>query len=458
MNDLSTITARLSSYVASLKAEDIPAPVFQHARLMLADTIGVGLAGTQENASRTVMTALRRENGSCAIWGTPATASASAAALINGVLAHALDFDDNNMSMIGHSSAPVVPAILALADEGEFSLTDVVVAYIAGVQVESALGRIATLEHNARGWHTTSTLGTFGAAAACARLKSLDATRTADALGIAATFASGLKHNFGTATKPVHAGMAARNGLLAAELAAAGLDANPHAVDGPQGFLSLYAGRGQGEHKLPGDYFDQFEILQSFPKIYPTCSMVHQLLDIAIDGLASQQIQASQISEVVCSVSYHAAAIMNHPQPRTPSECRFSIEYCVAVALCHGAVTNEHFTESAIGDPLVRDMMSKISVVVPPDQADKETFEEAYLKGAAKSWLEVRQSDGSAFKDGAALQKGHPGNPVVPSDIRAKFMICATTAISEPAAQELWEILVERDPSVRFQPAARLRA
>ncbi|MFC7396092.1 MmgE/PrpD family protein [Chelatococcus sp. GCM10030263] len=451
------LTSRLSSYVAGLTADDIPAPVIAHARLMLADTIGVALAGTGENSARIVMKALGRETGPCAVWGTRDTASPSAAAQINGALAHALDYDDNNMSMIGHSSAPVVPALLALADTADVSLLDIIVAYVAGVQVESVLGRIATLEHNARGWHTTSTLGSFGAAAACARLKALAAGPTADALAITASFASGLKHNFGTTTKPLHAGMAARNGLLAADLAAAGMAANPLAVEGDQGFLSLYAGIPPKDQKLLEGALSGFEILQSFPKIYPTCSMVHQLLDLAIDGLASQRIQAGQIENVTCSVSYHAASIMNYPQPRNPTECRFSIEYCVAVALCHGTVANKYFDEAVIHDPAVREMMTRIKLVIPPEQSDKERFEAAYLKGEAKSWLEVEQRDGSVFKEGEALQKGHPDNPVGAAEIREKFMACATVALSANAAEALWRRLVEDDPAVRFKPAEALR-
>jgi 2-methylcitrate dehydratase PrpD len=256
------LTRHLSSWTATLEYSVIPRKVIGHARLMLADTIAVAIAGEDE----AVVPAMRRyvaaEQGTCSVWGSRILTSARNAALANGAMAHALDFDDNNMSMIGHPSAPVVPAVLALADETRVSLADVLVAYIAGVQIESILGRVCGLRHNNRGWHTISTYGSFAAAGAAARLLKLDAAQTQHALCLAASLAGGLRQNFPTMTKAVHAGFGAQNGVLAARLAAAGIRAADDAVEGAEGFLQLFAG--VDAPALDTEEFAGFEILENF--------------------------------------------------------------------------------------------------------------------------------------------------------------------------------------------------
>jgi 2-methylcitrate dehydratase PrpD len=388
------------------------------------------------------------------VWDSGIATSARNAALANGALAHALDFDDNNMSMIGHSSAPVVPAVFALADENEVTLADVIVAYIVGVQVESVLGRRAGLEHNARGWHTTSTLGTFGAAAASARLLELDAPRVRDALGIAVSMSSGVRQNFPSMTKAVHAGIAAQNGVTAAKLAQAGVRSAPDALEGAEGFLALFAGGPVASSDA--DEFASFEILESFPKVYPTCSMVHQALDVLLAGIQSGEVQPQQVTKLECEASYHALNIMRYPDPQDTPQARFSMQYCLAVALLQGAVTNEWFNASRIHSPAIRDTMRKIEVRVAPDQATKQAFERMYLEGRAATRVKATHTDGRVFRGEASLQKGHPGNPLDVQGFHTKFLTCVAPRRGEAEAANLWSVLVQGNPQARFRPASHL--
>src|SRR2546423_1839633 len=203
------------------------------------DTVGVALAGAAEPAAEIVRRVLSTEGGGpCRVLGTTCCAGPANAALANGTAAHALDYDDMCFISLAHPSAPLVAAALAAADAAGTTGRALLDAYVVGFELEARLGRAMNPRHYQRGWHCTSTLGTIGPAAAAARLFGLDSTATGHALAIAASEASGLKENFGTMVKPLHAGLAARNGVLAARLAQAGMTASGAAIGGPQGFLA----------------------------------------------------------------------------------------------------------------------------------------------------------------------------------------------------------------------------
>lgn len=379
MDKTRTLPSQLAAYAAALNFADVPKEVVTHARLMLSDTIAVAIAAEDEDVVAKLRRYASQNSGQAIVWNTDLRTRAETAALVNGATAHAMDYDDNNMAMIGHSSAPVVPAILALADEAPYSLAELLTAYIVGVQIESVLGRIAGLEHNARGWHTTATLGTFGATAACTSLFRLDRTATQHALGIAASLACGIRQNFPSMTKAVHAGSAAKNGVTAAKLAAAGVTAADDALYGAEGFLPLFSGVRAPEST--SYQLQQFYVCESFPKLYPTCSMVHQALDVLLDGIASGKVNPEVVERIDYQASYHALNIMRYPDPQSVPQARFSIEYCLAVALVEGKVINEWFTADRLHDNRIRQAMSRIHVSVAPGQADKESFERLYVAG-----------------------------------------------------------------------------
>jgi 2-methylcitrate dehydratase PrpD len=219
------------------------------------------------------------------VWGTGLRASAPDAALANGTAAHALDFDDMCFVSLAHPSAPLVPAVIAAGEIAGASGRAVLDAYIIGFEIQARLGRLMNPRHYQRGWHCTSTLGAISAAAGASRLFGLDAAATEHALAIAASSASGLKENFGTMVKPLHAGLAARDGVMAALLAKGGLTGSAKAIDGPQGYLRAFDSEGTDLANAVGDLGSRWEILDTgiTVKLYPSCAGTHPTLDALLD-------------------------------------------------------------------------------------------------------------------------------------------------------------------------------
>jgi 2-methylcitrate dehydratase PrpD len=436
------IGAALADFVAGLTYGALPEEVKNEARRAIADTIGGAIAACSEPSTLAVRRVIAREAGPCSIWGTTDRTTARNAALVNGTMAHAHDIDDCNGPMLGHPSAPVVPAIAALVDELQLSGADMVVAYVAAVEVEGRLGRAVTLRHNALGWHTTSTLGCLGAAAACARLLRLDGPRTLAALGIAASLASGVRQNFGTMTKPAHAGFAAQNGLLAARLAEAGMTASEEAIEGHEGFMDLFVGKDVlAEQTSVGRFGEPFEVMHNYYKIYPTCSLVQCGLDIVLAGIASGEIVPDDVKTLRAGVSYHALNIMRYHDPQDALQARFSMEYCLAAALQHGRVGIDEFAEGVVFAPEIRARMQQVEPYVHPDLATQEQFDRALAEGRAFTDIEVAHGSGRVFRMRASIAKGQPGNPVTCEEMEAKFRNCAAPVLGEDATGILWENL-----------------
>ncbi len=270
-----SVTTILADFVAKSRWEDCPASAVAAARGAIFDCLGVMLAGSLEPSARILQDVALAEGGSplCTIVGTGRRSGAVWAALCNGTAAHALDFDDTNFTLLGHPSAPVLAAGLAA---GELALADgqaLVHAFLLGFEVETTLAAVINPEHYDHGWHATCTLGTLGAAAAAARLLGLDTPQIRTALAVAASQSSGLKENFGTMTKPFHAGHAARSGVLAALLAREGWTASEQALEGPQGFFNVL---GAGSRRLEAldTLGAPWKILSSgvAVKPYPSCA------------------------------------------------------------------------------------------------------------------------------------------------------------------------------------------
>src|SRR3989442_701718 len=231
--------ARIAEFVVKTRLDDCPRDAIASVRRAALDSIGVMLAGSTEPIARIVREVARAEGGTplCTVVGASLRTSPTWAALANGAAGHAHDFDDTSFALMGHPSVPLLAAALAAGEAETADGAAVTLAYLIGFEVDAAVGTAINPDHYTRGWHATATIGTIGCAAAAARLLALDLGQVRHALGLAASLASGLKENFGSMTKPYHAGHAARNGVLAPLLAREGLTASESALDGKQGFL-----------------------------------------------------------------------------------------------------------------------------------------------------------------------------------------------------------------------------
>ena len=430
-------TSRLAEFVAKSRWEDCPAAAVEAARRAILDCLGVMLAGSAEPAARIIQTVADAEGGSplCTVVGTGRRTGAVWAALCNGTAAHALDFDDTNFAMMGHPSAPVLSAALAAA---ELALADgraLVHAFLLGFEAETSLAEVINPPHYERGWHATCTLGTLGAAAAAARLLGLDAIQVRTALAVAASQASGLKENFGTMTKPFHAGHAARSGVLAALLAREGWTASEQAIEGPQGFLRVL-----GAGKIELDALDRlgapWKILTSgvAVKPYPSCACTHSIIDGTLELRRAHGLRPEQVTEVTIGVNTIVPKILIHSDPRTGLQAKFSAEFAAAAALAEERVGLTTFTDDTVQDARIRALMKRVRMVVDPAIPGD-------LERHMWTRVTIRLADGRVLSVGPREVPGHPSNPLPLQALREKFSECASVALPPDRVDSVREIV-----------------
>ena len=414
---------RLARFVA--ETQRVPDGALLQAKRAALDTLGVALAGSREVSARAVADWLRDQGGrpEAAVLGRTLRLTAADAALANGTAAHALDFDDVSLPMRGHPSAPLLPAVLAVGEAAGSSGRDLLEAFVLGVEVEAKLGRAIGGPHYALGWHATSTLGTLGAAAACARLLRLDAGRTRMALGIAASLAAGLQQNFGSMTKPLHAGWAARSGVVAAQLAARGFSAGAEAVEGPSGFLRAMSG-GADPDLAPFDALGEpFEIVSPGlgVKLYPCCYATHRAIDAVLELCAAHGTAPASVAAVRVEVNRGGMMPLRVEPPATGLEGKFSLAYCLAAALIDGGVGLPSFTDEAVSRPAVRELMAKVKA------SEGELAGEFPIGGYAEVRIVLR--DGTEYGTRVDVPRGDPSRPLSWDELAAKFRDCTGVAL-----------------------------
>lgn len=425
----SEASERIARFVSSSAP---PAAARARALSAIIDTFGVALAGASEECARIVLEVLAQEGaGNCSVFGSRVRASAGGAALANGTAAHALDFDDMCFVSLAHPSAPLMAAALATAELTGASGHALLDAYVVGFELEARLGRVLNPAHYQRGFHCTSTLGTLGAAAAVSRLLALDPPSVAHALGIAASMACGLKENFGSMVKPLHAGLAARNGVLAGLLASGGMSASARALDGPQGYLFAMSAESNTLDAACADLGSHWELVQSgiAVKLYPSCAATHPALDAVLDLRREHRFTAADIKAVEVEVDSITPTVLTHARPSSGLEGKFSMPFCVAAALTDGAVTLETFADDRVRDSRLVALLSRVVMRAEPE-----------LDGVAEPMTQVRVR--IALRDGRSLRReqsgarGHPGRPASEPELEAKFIACARRQLSEPRARE----------------------
>ena len=423
-------TARLAEFVVKTSLRDCPDAAIAQIRRAALDTLGVMLAGAAEPAAASVRAVARAEGGAplCTVLGTSMRTAPTWAALANGTAGHAHDFDDTNFALIGHPSAPLLAAALAAAEAEPTDGAAVVLAYLIGFEVSAALGIVLNPDHYTRGWHATTSIGTLGCAAAAASLLGLDPGQTRHALGIAASLASGLKENFGSMTKPFHAGHAARNGVFAALAAREGLTASDSALDGRQGYAAAFSAT-----TLAPDAFDalgqRWQILLSgiAVKPYPSCALTHSAIDALLDLRARHGLSAEEVAEVEVGVSRVVPDVLRHHAPTTGLERKFSMPYCAAAALATGRVDLGSFDDGPVADIGTRALMERVRMVVDPTIPDGLT-EHAWTR------VTVRLRDGRALESPPRGASGHPDQPLSDAQLRAKFLACAASVLGPDEA------------------------
>src|SRR5438132_9987942 len=340
--------ARIAEFVVKTRLDDCPRDAIASVRHAALASIGFMVAGSTEPIARIVREVARAEGGTplCTVVGASLRTSPTWAALCNGAAGHAHDFDDTNFALLGHPSVPLLATAFACAEAGMADGAAVTLAYLIGLEVSAALGLASNPGRYTRGWHATATLGTIGCTAAAARLQGLGLAQTTHALGIAASLASGLKENFGSMTKPYHAGHAALNAVTATSLARAGMTASPSALEGSQGFAAAFT----GEKLAPGAFDElgrEWQIVRSgiAVKPYPSCALTHSAIDALIALRAAHGVTAAQVEDVEVGVNHVVPEVLRYPTPSNGLERKFSMPYCAAAALGRGHVGIEDFED-----------------------------------------------------------------------------------------------------------------
>lgn len=421
------LTQSLANRALAVRFEALPTAVRTLVSQCVLDWIAVTLAGSDEPLVKILLAQMCEQGGhpQSAIVGHGERLPTLSAALVNGAASHALDYDDVNLSMSGHPTVAVLPGLLALAEQRNASGADLVSAFVAGYETACAIGARMGSSHYARGFHATATIGSFGSAAACAHLLRLDSGKTAYAFGIAGTQAAGLKSMFGTMCKPLHAGRAAYNGLLAALLAARGFDSRNDVLETEQGFSTTQS-EGLNSVKEEGAPETGFYLRKNLFKYHASCYLTHAAIECGRTLLGKHKLDSARIRRVIIRVDQGCDKVCNIPEPHTGLEAKFSLRQTAAFALA-GADTArmDTFSETRIGDPRIAALRSKVTVELLPERPHTLTE------------MEVELDDGTRFC--ASHDAGIPSQDLAEQGrrIEAKFLSLATPLLGQARAEEI---------------------
>lgn len=433
------LTADLAAFVAALDPARVPAEARRTVRRGIADCIGVLFAGRDEPVvGHALSLAQLSAQDEASVLVDRGVASAPDAALVNATAAHALDYDDTGLD--GHPSVVLAPAVLAEGERLGATWAEVIAAYVAGYEVWAELiGRDAD-KHHGKGWHPTAVFGTVACAAAGARLRGLPADQCAHALGTAASMAGGLVANFGSMTKPLQVGLAARHGLLAAGLAARGLTAAPDALESPRGFLAALSPAGRVRLDGPVAAAAPWQIVHQGLNIkrYPVCYALHRAVDAALALRPRLLGRLGEIEHITITMGRLQAAMLRASRPVTGLDAKFSAEYALACALLRGQLGLADLRDDAVNASDVQALLRRVQVqAVDLQDAEEPLFSPADL-------LQVQLRDGTRL-DAEPVHRalGHASRPIDDAALQAKFTDCG----GSPAA---WAAVMHSHDSDRI--------
>ncbi len=443
------LTRELGEFAAGLHYEQIPATAIAVIQTGFTDCVGVMIAGAGEPVAQLLTAVLKPPPGEATLVFGQNTAAAPEAAWINATAAHALDFDD--VALRGHPSAVLVPAILAEAQALGASGKAMMTAYAAGYETWAELVRRDADHHHGKGWHPTGIFGAIGAAAACASLHKLDAVKAAHAIALGASQSAGLMANFGTMTKPFHAGRAAHAGVIAARLAGAGFTASPDALEHPQGFLSAVSPAGRIDVAMPIEAGINWKLARDklSVKKYPLCFCTHRALDGLLDLIAANPIAAEEVSRVTVSISRTHATILRNHLPQTGLEAKFSMEFAMASVLVTGRAGLAELQDDFVRRPEIHALMLRVAIEI------EEREDPAKNGKAIYDLVSVETTTGRRLESARITQvRGGPEQPLTREELWAKFEGCLQVGAGRVPARKLFDALMSLDqlPQVNRLP------
>jgi 2-methylcitrate dehydratase PrpD len=426
------LTQYVCGFVVDAKYEQIPPEVLELAKKSILDGFGLALAGSVSEHRHAVLSYLQAlgSSGQASVIGTGARSAPRFAAFANGVWIHADDFDDTQLAvakdrvygLLTHPTVPVLPPAFALCERGRRSGRDLLLAYNVAVEVECKIAEAISPRHYGDGFHSTGTSGSFGSAAACAKLRGLDAEQTAFALGVAAAEAGGLRENFGSMTKPFQAGHAAENGTVAADLAALGWTAAPDILEARFGWFNA-AGGGYD----PGSILDRLGAPWTFVspgvsiKPFPCGSLAHPAMWEFLRLVKARDVKPEQVARIELGANSKMVSTLLHHQPRTGLQGKFSMEFALAILLLERKAGLAQFQDAVVLRPDVQEWIRRVDYHVDPE-AEAAGFDKM------TSIVRIHLKDGSVVGGRADMAKGSPSNPMSFQETTDKFRECADFA------------------------------
>lgn len=425
----------IADFVVDFELKDAPAEAINRARIALTDTIGVMLAGCRQDVSHILCDMVQLEGASpqATVVGQSFKTSPQLAAMANGVASHAMDYDMNFIA--GQAAAPIAPAILPVADVTKASPAEIIAATIIGYEVSARIALSNFLASSVNGWHTVGTVGGIAAAAACSRLLKVSREQIPDVIGIAASMAGGLSVNFGSMTKPLHNGHAARDAVMAALLGAKGFTANPASLEGHSGYFEDF-GRGLEITYEPfkdlGKRYDLVELGYDL-KAYPCGGLAHTSIEAALALRPKLAPRLSDIASIHCAVTRNAGQRAGTQYPASVENAKFSLAYMVAYSLVHGAPMISAFTEEAIKDDAVKAVAKTVTASVDP----------ALGPGTRESpaIVTVKLANGETLEQRVDYQTGSIHNPMTQAQVEFKFRDCAALSFKPEVADKILAVL-----------------
>src|SRR5688572_21448982 len=441
-------TEAVATFISRTSLAALPADAPEKAAKAIADTFAVMLAGAGSEVREPLLRYANagHERGPVPLLGTGLSASPETAALVNGTFAHGLDYDDVLAIMPGHPSAVILAAALASLDGERVSGKAFIEAYVLGIEVGGKIGIGMTQGHYHRGFHATGTLALFSAMAALAKLHRLDVAATRQFFGIAASMSRGLRRNFGTMTKPLHTGIAARSALTALRLAQSGFEAAPDILEAPSGFFSTY-GVEESDPAVAASGLGRPYIV-SEPglalKKFPCCYATHR----AMDGLLTLRdrlgFDAASVDRIVCRVPPGGMRVLTYPRPATGLEGKFSLPYALAAGALDGRYRLQTFTDPAVRRKEIQDLYPRIEAGEHPScRGDDPHFESRSSGSRGFVEVEVKLRDGRSDRARVDKAPGSPGREMGWDELRGKFLDCARHGgrISEGAATQAFDLV-----------------
>jgi 2-methylcitrate dehydratase PrpD len=427
-------TEALAKFVTETRLEDIPAAARQNAKLMMLDTIGVTIAAARDPGCQLMAQWVRDQESAAraTVIGQGFRSAPMLAALANGHAAHALDYDDS-----GHCSTQTLPAALALGEPAHASGRSILRAYILGREICSRLdkafdaGRDQFKGPTYRGWHHTGTNGSLGAAASAAVIQGLNLEQMKTAFGIAANGASGLRANMGSMAKALVSGNAARNGVMAATLAARGFTAEKAIVETSQGLANAFCLEDEiNWPALTRDLGARYELERgALTKEYPCCSPAHRPIEALLEIVTKHAVRAGDVDWIECDPHTFS---LRRSEANDAHEGQYSLTYCLSVALLDGQMGLRQMTQARVQSADVQSLMRRLRIVPPPDGP---------VERRPKERLTVHLKNGQSH----SAEVSHPRRIDKPADLEAKFFTCVEGSLSAATAQRVRDIVLDME-------------